>query len=308
MRQYSSELMSTALQVLSEDNEENGLLCLRISFELHKQYRPALEDFVPKFLDLVRKVRMALCLPAPCAACEPCCFPATGKCTVDCRTQCTIYLCAAPSPRMFGRVAVSSSLTVGGLFCRCLRTSRAPTTHTLLGLSDHRCQTTCHALPPSSSWQRFPSNVRHLLFSDRQLAWLRLTLCMARRLSLSIFFAMHMQGESKDDQHQCSDRTGCCCAVMFLINLYSRTVTARIPSLVPILVQGAVLPGKSAQLLKSSFNKLRIVLIEYIESDVLYTSCQDEINTRAAGMPPPNCACLVQDPHQMPWSQSQSSC
>ena len=57
MRPYSSELMSTALQVLSEDNEENGLLCLRISFELHKQYRPALEDFVPKFLDLVRKVR-----------------------------------------------------------------------------------------------------------------------------------------------------------------------------------------------------------------------------------------------------------
>ncbi len=56
MRPFSSELMSTALQVLSEDNEENGLLCLRISFELHKQYRPALEDFVPKFLDLVRKV------------------------------------------------------------------------------------------------------------------------------------------------------------------------------------------------------------------------------------------------------------
>ncbi len=67
MRPFSSELMSTALQVLSEDNEENGLLCLRISFELHKQYRPALEDFVPKFLDLVRKVRTALHVPAPCA-------------------------------------------------------------------------------------------------------------------------------------------------------------------------------------------------------------------------------------------------
>ena len=56
MRPFSSELMATALQVLAEDNEENGLLCLRISFELHKQYRPALEEFVPKFLDLVRKV------------------------------------------------------------------------------------------------------------------------------------------------------------------------------------------------------------------------------------------------------------
>lgn len=63
MRPFSSELMSTALQVLSEDNEENGLLCLRISFELHKQYRPALEDFVPKFLDLVRKVKTIAHLP-----------------------------------------------------------------------------------------------------------------------------------------------------------------------------------------------------------------------------------------------------
>ena len=37
MRPYTFELMSIALQMLSEDNEENGLLCLRNSFKLHKQ-------------------------------------------------------------------------------------------------------------------------------------------------------------------------------------------------------------------------------------------------------------------------------
>ena len=56
LRPYGVQLMKTALHVLNSDNEENGLLCLRICFDLHKAYRPTLEDQVPPFLDFVRKV------------------------------------------------------------------------------------------------------------------------------------------------------------------------------------------------------------------------------------------------------------
>ena len=56
LRPYGVQLMQTALHVLATDNEENGLLCLRICFDLHKAYRPSLEDQVTPFLDFVRKV------------------------------------------------------------------------------------------------------------------------------------------------------------------------------------------------------------------------------------------------------------
>ena len=108
MRPFSSELMSTALQVLSEDNEENGLLCLRISFELHKQYRPALEDFVPKFLDLVRKVRTTLCVPAPCASFQAFWLAAAGECSLVCWRQQSSSKChAAMFTTMVGFMAWS---------------------------------------------------------------------------------------------------------------------------------------------------------------------------------------------------------
>ena len=73
LRPYGVQLMKTALHVLNTDNEENGLLCLRICFDLHKAYRPTLEDQVPPFLDFVRKVRgddapsLEVLLP-PCSA------------------------------------------------------------------------------------------------------------------------------------------------------------------------------------------------------------------------------------------------
>jgi hypothetical protein len=57
LRPYGVQLMQAAMHVLGTDNEENGLLCLRICFDLHKAYRPSLEDQVPAFLDFVRKVR-----------------------------------------------------------------------------------------------------------------------------------------------------------------------------------------------------------------------------------------------------------
>ena len=64
LRPYGVQLMQTAMHVLNTDNEENGLLCLRICFDLHKAYRPTLENDVPPFLEFVRKV--GSCPPHAC--------------------------------------------------------------------------------------------------------------------------------------------------------------------------------------------------------------------------------------------------
>ena len=45
--------METALRVVRGDNEENGVLGLRIAFDLHKNFRPALESSVAAFFDFV---------------------------------------------------------------------------------------------------------------------------------------------------------------------------------------------------------------------------------------------------------------
>lgn len=55
LRPHSNALMQAALNVLNTDNEENGLLCLRITFDLHKAFRPSLEDLVPPFMEFVKK-------------------------------------------------------------------------------------------------------------------------------------------------------------------------------------------------------------------------------------------------------------
>ncbi len=57
MRPYAPKLMQAILDVLNTDNEENGLLCLRISFDMHKAFRPTLEEQVQPFMEFVRKVR-----------------------------------------------------------------------------------------------------------------------------------------------------------------------------------------------------------------------------------------------------------
>ncbi|EIE23491.1 hypothetical protein COCSUDRAFT_65942 [Coccomyxa subellipsoidea C-169] len=46
LRPHAVVLMQAALNVLNTDNEENGLLCLRITFDLHKAFRPNLEELV----------------------------------------------------------------------------------------------------------------------------------------------------------------------------------------------------------------------------------------------------------------------
>lgn len=56
LRAYSTDMLRLAATVLSCDNEENALTSLRIIFDLHKNYRPALESEVQPFLDLVQRV------------------------------------------------------------------------------------------------------------------------------------------------------------------------------------------------------------------------------------------------------------
>ena len=70
---------------------------------------------------------------------------------------------------------------------------------------------------------------------------------------------------------RCGDRPSCCCAVMFLINLYSRTVTARIPSLVPILVQGAVLAGDTHDPKADPTVETRVIYVVDREQDAAPT-------------------------------------
>lgn len=55
LRPHAVVLMQAALNVLNTDNEENGLLCLRITFDLHKAFRPNLEELVPPFMEFVKK-------------------------------------------------------------------------------------------------------------------------------------------------------------------------------------------------------------------------------------------------------------
>ncbi|KAJ3319442.1 hypothetical protein HDV06_006328 [Boothiomyces sp. JEL0866] len=54
LRKYSHDLMTTLMQLLLVDNEENGVLCLKIIVDLHKNYTALMEDQVQPFLNLVR--------------------------------------------------------------------------------------------------------------------------------------------------------------------------------------------------------------------------------------------------------------
>ncbi|KAF8377831.1 hypothetical protein HHK36_031216 [Tetracentron sinense] len=56
VRPFVQDLLKVALQVLTMDNEENGLICIRIIFDLLRNFRPTLETEVQPFLDFVCKV------------------------------------------------------------------------------------------------------------------------------------------------------------------------------------------------------------------------------------------------------------
>ncbi|XP_077231461.1 uncharacterized protein LOC143864410 isoform X2 [Tasmannia lanceolata] len=53
LRPFVQELLKVAMQVLTLDNEENGLICIRIIFDLLRNFRPSLENEVQPFLDFV---------------------------------------------------------------------------------------------------------------------------------------------------------------------------------------------------------------------------------------------------------------
>lgn len=55
-RQYVKPLLKVVMYLLSSENEENALICLRIIIDLHKNYRPTLEIEVQPFFDIVIKI------------------------------------------------------------------------------------------------------------------------------------------------------------------------------------------------------------------------------------------------------------
>eukprot|EP00897_Mesotaenium_endlicherianum_P005503 jgi/Mesen1/4981/ME000248S04265 len=55
LRPYVFDLLKLSHAVMASDNEENGIIALRIMFDLHKNFRPSLENEVQLFLDYVNK-------------------------------------------------------------------------------------------------------------------------------------------------------------------------------------------------------------------------------------------------------------
>ncbi|XP_048334555.2 uncharacterized protein LOC107424364 isoform X2 [Ziziphus jujuba] len=56
LRPFVQDLLKVAMQVLTTDNEENGLISIRIIFDLLRNFRPTLENEVQPFLDFVCKI------------------------------------------------------------------------------------------------------------------------------------------------------------------------------------------------------------------------------------------------------------
>ncbi|GMI76973.1 hypothetical protein like AT2G17930 [Hibiscus trionum] len=56
LRPFVQDLLKVAMQVLTTDNEENGFICIRIIFDLLRNFRPTLENEVQPFLDFVCKI------------------------------------------------------------------------------------------------------------------------------------------------------------------------------------------------------------------------------------------------------------
>jgi transformation/transcription domain-associated protein len=56
LRPFAQDLLKVALQVLTTDNEENGLICIRIIFDVLRNFKPTVETEVQPFLDFVCKI------------------------------------------------------------------------------------------------------------------------------------------------------------------------------------------------------------------------------------------------------------
>jgi hypothetical protein len=58
LRPHVSHILITVMDILKNDYERNGIVASRIVFDLHKNYRPNLADFVQSFLDFANCYRM----------------------------------------------------------------------------------------------------------------------------------------------------------------------------------------------------------------------------------------------------------
>lgn len=56
LRPTVQNLLKLSMYLLEIENEENAIICLRIIIDLHKNYRPNLEEGVQPFLDIVQKI------------------------------------------------------------------------------------------------------------------------------------------------------------------------------------------------------------------------------------------------------------
>ncbi|CAL5373324.1 unnamed protein product [Camellia sinensis] len=56
LRPFVQELIKVSMHVITTDNEENGLICIRIIFDILRNFRPSLENEVQPFLDFVCKI------------------------------------------------------------------------------------------------------------------------------------------------------------------------------------------------------------------------------------------------------------
>ena len=56
LKPYVYEIMILSLKVLADDNEENAIIALKVIFDLHKSFRPSLEQYIIPFLDIVSRL------------------------------------------------------------------------------------------------------------------------------------------------------------------------------------------------------------------------------------------------------------
>ena len=56
LRPHDKTVLAMATKALRAENEENALVCLRVIFDLHRNFRPSLEFEVEPFLEFVRSV------------------------------------------------------------------------------------------------------------------------------------------------------------------------------------------------------------------------------------------------------------
>lgn len=56
LKPYVYEIMILSLKVLADDNEENAIIALKVIFDLHKSFRPLLEQYILPFLDTVSRL------------------------------------------------------------------------------------------------------------------------------------------------------------------------------------------------------------------------------------------------------------